>query len=152
MAEKPAFDLQAAHKHFSTACFNRAWDLIDKSDRSALEDEEMIRLGQASLFHWAQRDDCTDRNMSIGFWQLSRIYALLHRPHEARRYADFCLQHSEGEAPFYRAYAFEALARSESLKGNEDASRSFLRQARDLLEQITDQEARAILAEDLETI
>ena len=33
MSEQPGFDLQAAHRYFSAACFNQAWDLIDKADR-----------------------------------------------------------------------------------------------------------------------
>lgn len=152
MAEEPSFDLQAAHKHFSTSCFNQAWDLIDNPDRSALEDEQMIRLSQASLFHWTQREDCENRNLSIGFWQLSRIYALLDRPHAARRYADWCLQVSGEEAPFYRGYAYEALARAELLKGDAHAARTFLRQARISLEHIADPQAREMLAKDLETL
>ena len=28
------FDKKAAHKYFSAACYNRAWDLIGKSDRT----------------------------------------------------------------------------------------------------------------------
>lgn len=32
--EKPNFDLDAAHRHFSVACFNQAWALLDKPDRT----------------------------------------------------------------------------------------------------------------------
>ncbi len=55
-----AFDVEAAHAHFSKACFNAARALIEKPDRTPAEGEEMIRLNQASLWHWTQRPDCTD--------------------------------------------------------------------------------------------
>lgn len=45
--EKPV-DVAAAHRYFSVECFNRAWDLIDKPDRTELDDEEMVRLSLAS--------------------------------------------------------------------------------------------------------
>ena len=77
MAGKTDLDHQAAHKYFSAHCFNRAWDLIDKTDRTPGEDEEMIRLSLASQYHWSQREDANSKTASIGFWQTSRIYALL---------------------------------------------------------------------------
>jgi tetratricopeptide (TPR) repeat protein len=152
MPTETFFDLKAAHEYFSAFCFNQAWDFMDKADRSALEDAEMIRLSHASLFHWTQREDCTDRSLSIGYWQISRIYALLNRPQEARRYADLCLQYSEGESPFYQGYAYEALARSVKIMGNGDEAQSFLQRAQQLLEQIKDPDEREMLAKDLGTL
>ena len=49
MAKKPDFDTASAHKYFSAHCFNSAWDLIEKKDRSAEEDQQMIDLAQASI-------------------------------------------------------------------------------------------------------
>ena len=85
MAQKPDFDLTAAHRYFAAECFNRAWDLIDKPVRTPEEDQDMIHLNQASLYHWSQREDCTNRNLSVGNWQASRIYALLGQADNARR-------------------------------------------------------------------
>ena len=86
MAGKTDFDHQAAHKYFSTHCFNRAWDLIEKSERTPDEAEEMIRLSLASQYHWSQREDASSKTASIGFWQTSRIYALLGLADNARRF------------------------------------------------------------------
>ncbi|MCB1076937.1 MAG: hypothetical protein KDM64_03820, partial [Verrucomicrobiae bacterium] len=55
MDSSPPFDPAPAHRFFSAECFNRAWDLIDKADRSAEEDDEMRALCHASLWHWTQR-------------------------------------------------------------------------------------------------
>ncbi len=49
------FDLAVAHRFFSTQCFNDAWDLIGKSDRTAGEDEHLISVCHASLWHWRCR-------------------------------------------------------------------------------------------------
>ena len=75
----PDFDLDAAHRHFSAACFNGVWELIDKPSRSPDEDRLMVSMCHASLYHWQQRPDCTSRSFSIGYWQLSRVYALLEQ-------------------------------------------------------------------------
>jgi hypothetical protein len=146
------FDLGRAHKYYSTHCFNQAWDLIDKPDRSPDEDEEMIRLCQASIYHWTQREDCTNRHLSIGYWQCSRIYAMLNRGVEARRYADYSLRYAESEPAFYRGYAYEALARAELCLSHEDGARSFLQQAEKLLEDIKDNSERELLKQDLASL
>ena len=82
MAEvKPQFEPAAAHRWFSADCFNRVWALLEKAGRTPAEDERMISLCHASLAHWRERMDCTTRNLSIGYWQLSRVYAVLgHTP------------------------------------------------------------------------
>jgi hypothetical protein len=77
MVGKAIIDVAAAHKHFSAACFNQAWDLIDKLDCTEADDCLMVALNQASIFHWMNRPDCTDMNLSVGYWQASRIQALL---------------------------------------------------------------------------
>ena len=85
MADQPEFDVAAAHRYFATQCYNDAFDLIDKRDRSADDDARMLHLSMSSLWHWTQRADCTSTNLSIGYWQVARIYALLGQPDNARR-------------------------------------------------------------------
>ena len=41
MAKAPELDVAAAHKYFSAHCFNKAWDLIEKTDRTP-EDERSV--------------------------------------------------------------------------------------------------------------
>src|ERR1022692_3643135 len=88
-----------AHRIFSAQCFNRARDLIRKPHRTDPENEQMLLLSQASLWHWTQRPDCTSRNLSIAHWQLSRIYALLDQPENALGSAGMCLRYSEATSP-----------------------------------------------------
>jgi hypothetical protein len=154
MSKKPDFDVSAAHRYFSGQCFNRAWDLIDKADRTPQEDEEMIRLSQASIWHWTQREDCTPTHMSTGYWQASRIYAILGQVENARRYGQLCLDVSQGEdvAPFYLGYAYEALARAEAVAGSRAKTEQYLSKAQKIAEQVSDPDSKKWLLGDLGTV
>lgn len=152
MVHDPGFKRSDAHRHFSADCFNKAWDLIEKPSRTPEEDEEMIRLNQASIWHWTQRPDCEAKNMSVGYWQASRIRAILGRVEEARRYGRLCLEQSRDEPPFFLAYAHEALARAEKIGGNREAAERHRAEAVRLAGMVEDLESKKQLLADLETI
>ena len=154
MAKKPDFDLQSAHKHFSAECFNRAWDFIDKPVRTTEEDDRMLQLSLASLWHWMQREDSTPTNLSVGYWQVSRVYALMRQADLSRHYGQLCLEASqtEGVLPFYRGYAYEALARAEQVAGEHEVMEKFLAQATQVAAALPDPEAKEQLLKDLATI
>jgi hypothetical protein len=154
MGKQPDFDLQAAHKYFSAECFNRAWDFIEKPLIKPGEEEKMLLLSLASLWHWTQRDDCTPTNLSIGYWQVARVYALLRQADQARRYASLCLEasQSEGVLPFYRGYAYEALARAEQVADNLDLMEKYLIQAHQVATGLTEPDEKKQLLKDLATI
>ena len=152
MAQTRGVDEIEAHRHFSAECFNKAWDLLDKADRTTAEDEEMLRLSQASLWHWTQRDDCTRANLAIGYWQVSRIHAILRRVDEATRYGKLSLECSPPDSPFLIAYAYEALARAESVAGNRSKSAQYRAEAQKLAEAIAEAEEREQVLKDLNSI
>jgi tetratricopeptide (TPR) repeat protein len=152
MKNEPTFDKEAAHKFFSASCFNSAWELIEKSARTAEEDEQMIRLAQASVWHWTQRADVTNKNLSIGYWQLSRVYALAGQPDNALRYGHLCLEVSREETPFCLGYAYEALARAAYLAKDTEQAQAYLAESRKLSQTIPNAEEKQLLENDLETI
>ena len=154
MTQKPDFDLQSAHKYFSASSFNSAWDLIENSERSDEQDREMLRLSFASLYHWTQREDVKDTNLSVAYWQISRIYALLNQAENARRYAELSLDKLDDALaePFLTAYAYEALARAAMVAGRTDLIYTYKAQAENLLEKIVSTQEREMIAADLETI
>jgi hypothetical protein len=154
MSESTSFDLPAAHRHFSAHCFNTAWDLIDKPDRTPEEDLDMLHRGISALWHWTQRPDCTATNRSIGLWQVSRIYAILGQADNAHRYAGLCLKASSEPdvEPFYLAYAHEALARADMVAGKMDKMQKHLGDARQIAEQLTPDQETQNLLKDLATI
>ena len=154
MPEKPNFDENVVHRYFAADCFNKTWDLMDKKDRTPEEDEQMIRLTLASHWHWTQRQDYTATSRSIGHWQTSRVYALVGQADNARRYGKLCLEASqeEGVEPFYKGYAYEALARAEAVAGNKQMAGEYVAQARKFADQVTEADDRQVLVNDLETI
>ena len=154
MSETPEFDLDKAHRYFSAECFNRAWDLIDKPLRTPDEERAMLQLGLASLWHWSQCPERTPINLSVGHWQVSRIYAMLGQADEARQYAQAALELSQtaGDFPFYLGYAYEALARAESIGRDPARMEEYLRKARELCERIPDPDDKKQLLADLDSI
>jgi len=95
MPNENELDLKEAHKKFSSLFFNQTWDLIDKPERDQDENERMIHMAHASMCHWLERDDCTNQNLSIGTWQLSRVYAIIGETDNALKYAEICLAYSQ---------------------------------------------------------
>lgn len=152
MSGTPPFDSAAAHRWFAAEYFNRTWDLLDKPERTPEEDERMISLCHASLAHWQDRADCQPRNLSIGYWQLSRVLATLGQGQNASHYGRLCLAASTAEPPFYLGYAYEALARAAAVSGDHATAREHLDKAGQLATQITKAEDRQTLEADLAAI
>jgi hypothetical protein len=154
MPEAPEFDLQDAHRYYSVYCFNQAWGLINKPERTPQEDETMLQLAMASLWHWNQRVDCTPQNQSIGYWQISHIYSLLGQVENARHYGQMNLQVAQlpGVASFALGYAYESLARAESAAENKELMQQYLQAALQVAERMTDLEDKEQLLADLDTI
>jgi hypothetical protein len=148
----PDFDPAAAHRYFSADCFNKTWELIDKANRTRDEDRRMLSCAFASLWHWTQREDCTDKNLSIGFWQISRVYSLLGESVNAAEYADQSLLHAAQLEPFYRGYAHEALARAATVEGHTERAAHHLKEAFAFASQVNDVEERAMLEKDLQSL
>ena len=142
----------AAHRHFGPLCFNRAWELLEKPNRTPAENDDMLLSAMASLWHWSKRDDCAPRNLAAGYWQVSRVQAVLGNGLEARRYAARSAMHAGNESPFFMAYAHEALARAGRVLNDEPAVQRHLVEATRLLEQITDPQERELLQADLATL
>lgn len=92
MTTEPGFDVAQAHEHFAVQCFNRCWDLIEKEERSSDDDEQMVLLSQASLWHWTQREDVGSDKLAIGHWQLARVHALVGQAEAATQHAQRSLE------------------------------------------------------------
>ena len=152
MTDQPDFDLQVTHRYFSATCFNKTWELIDNPNRSEDDNFSMLQTAMASLWHWSQREDAKPQNLSVGYWQVSRVYALLGQADNARRYAETSLKLSKGCKPFYGGFAYEALARAEMVAGNQEKMNQYLNKARQLAKEIEDTEDKEVLMTDLDSI
>jgi hypothetical protein len=145
-------DIQQAHHHFSTHCFNQTWTLIDQESLTKEETERMLHLAHASFWHWSQRPDNDATKRSVGYWQLARVYTLAQQAERANYYAERCQELSKNAGPFYLGYAYEALARAARLSGDDQRAEQHAQQARKLAKQISDVEDRAVLLKDLDTL
>ena len=112
----------------------------------------MLALAHTSFWHWTQRTDCSPRNLSISYWQLSRVYAILGKGERAGHYGERCLAISRDEEPFYLGYAHEALARAAAISNQPQSMNDHLQRARDLAAAVSDSEERQALEADLATI
>ncbi|MBN1356024.1 hypothetical protein JXA40_07110 [bacterium] len=146
--------LQAMHQYMSVESFNRCWTLIDKQDRTPEDIENMVLLAHVSLWHWKQRTDCTSQNLSVGYWQVSRVCALAGDIANARQYGEKCREVSERNnlPPFYFGYAYEALARAERTNHDTGKAKQWLSQARSQLEKVKDPESQKLLQADLDEL
>ena len=148
--QKPSF----THRELAVACFNKVWDLLVMENRSENESEEMVHLCHSSFWHWTQVKEHTATNLSIGYWQLSRVYAVTGQGVIALHYAEKCIEVSINAElkPFYIAYAYEAAARA--YKGLEDAVKcqESLKTAFHFTSQVVDDESKGWLTKDLEEI
>jgi hypothetical protein len=118
MAEEPKYTKEEFHKKMAVELFNRVWDLLDKQERTAAEDDEMVHAAHASRYHWGEIG--TPLNFERGEWQISRVYAVLGRPEPALFHARKCLQIcTENDiGDFDIAFAYEATARAYASAGD----------------------------------
>ncbi len=140
------------HKYYSTHCFNEAWTLMDKTDRTTQESEDMIHYAMASLFHWSKRKDCTDKHKSIGSWQISRCFVLIGNLDKGEQYGKLCLNFSKKQSPYFKGYAHETLARVYHLMDKTDLKNKHLIKANELNDQIENDEEKQLLLNDLKSI
>jgi tetratricopeptide (TPR) repeat protein len=137
------------HRKVAGECFNKAWDLLDKKDKSADEERQMLHLAHASRYHWSLAG--TPRNLAVGDWQISRIYASLNQPqlalHFAKSSLEICQEDNLSEV-LHSAY--EAMARAYALSKDYQPAKDYLNKAREQLAKITpDEEDRKIYLEQI---
>lgn len=152
MSTQPEFDLQVTHRYFSANCFNKTWEFIDNPNRTEEDNLSMLQTAMASLWHWTQRENATSTNLSVGYWQVSRVYALLGQADNARKYAEVSLKYSEGCEPMYIGFAYEALARAEMTAGDKEKMQEYLTKAHEFTDKMTDEEDKWVLLNDLANI
>lgn len=140
------------HRKVGADLFNHTWSLLDRKHRTAEEEIEMLHAAHASRYHWGHAG--RDLQRSIGEWQISRVYSVLGRPEPALYHARraYAIARRARLAPFYLAYAYEALARAAALAGQGGARDRYLVAARRTGRKIRDSDDLRMLTEDLATI
>ena len=140
------------HKGIASQCFNAVWELLEKRDRSSEENETMIHLSHTSFWHWTQVPDHGADNISVGYWQLSRVYAAVGRYASAEEFGQRCVERSRNLDPFYLGYAYESLARAYAGLDERGRAKENLSKAQELLAKIQDKDSAEYLKQDLDEI
>lgn len=137
MAEAP-FDLPRAQRWFAVECNNAAWELLDKSSRTADETERMLHAAHASVYHWLAVGD--DLNRLRGMVLLANVHAGAGLAEGAVLYAERALALSdaagETQSPFDRATTLAAAARAYALSGPQERAKECVASARQTAEKL----------------
>jgi hypothetical protein len=151
MADEERYSLEEAHKKFAVDCFNGVWNLLEKKDRTAEEDDEMMHAAHASRYHWGQIG--TPVHKERGEWQISRVYVVLNRPKSALFHAQKCLDICEDQeiGDFDIAFAHEAMARAHAASGNKAEFEKHFGLAKKAADEIGGEEDKKVFFGELES-
>ena len=142
----------ATERALAADLFNHTWTLLERSDRTPDQDEEMVHAAHASRHHWGRVGDAG--NWAVGEWQVARVYAVLGRAdaslHHARRSLALC--EANGLADFRLAAACEGVARAYLAAGDATAVREWKARATAALDGIADADDRELIANDIATL
>src|SRR3989441_12511110 len=140
------------HRKMAAHLFNATWTLIEKKRRTKEERDTMIHMAHASRYHWGVVGG--PKELAIGEWQISRVYAVVGRPEpslfHAQRCLEICEAHKIGDFPL--AYAYEALARAFALAGKTRLREACLKLAKVEGAKIAEDEERSQFFKDLRTV
>jgi DNA-binding transcriptional MerR regulator len=142
----------ATETTLAAALFNGVWTLLEQPNRTPDDDARMLHMAHAQCHHWNQVG--TAVNFVRAEWQCSRVYATLRRSEPALYHARRALQLCEaaGIEDFDLAYCYEALARAHAVSGDDEAARTWRQRGLDAAQGVADDDDRALLLADLESI
>lgn len=150
MTEPKSLTLKQAHEHFAKTLNDQVWNLLDKSDRTKLDDELMIYTAHASCYHWLHAG--TGVNHQRGEWLIARVYTVLGLTEAALRHATRCLELTHQFAnlmeDFDWAFAYEGVARANALAGNHQVAVEYIQRASTSGQTINDEEDKKIFLAD----
>jgi hypothetical protein len=151
MEDIKTFTLDQAHLHFAKTLNGKAWDLLQKADRSPSEEELMLYAALASCYHWLQVG--TGVHHQRAEWLIAHVCTELGVVDAALRHASRCLELTAEFAAslkdFDHAYAYEGMARAHALAGDRTEAARCLHLAEEHGQAIGDDEDKTIFLGDL---
>ncbi len=145
MADAP-FELSRAHRWFAIELNNRAWDLLEKADRTADETEQMIHAAHAACFHWLQVGDLLNHLRAQNL--LATVYAKAGMGEAATRHAEKCLALSkeagDKQSPFDLAVVHGCAAAAYRAAGQTAKALAARQLAQNAANHLTDPADRAV--------
>ena len=134
--------------------FNKTWTLMEKTDRTREDDDEMLHCAHAAAYHWLQVG--TQANRARSEWQCSRVNAILGNVEPALRHGRRCLELVEASPDEMEEFdlpaAYEALGRAHAVAGDTAEAQRYVELGRAATAKIADDDDRAIMEADFATI
>ena len=150
MSDEKTFSESEAHLHFAKRYNGMTWELLNKPERTAEENERMLDYAHASLAQW--RVAGTGVNHQRGEWLIGRAWILLGDGEQAlrhaRRTAELTEIHRAEMEDFDLAFTHEEMARALAMCGYEEEARRYIALAQEAGEKIVDAEDRQIFFDD----
>ncbi len=142
--------MQDMHRQLGIQLFNGSWDLLLKENRTREDEDTLLNMVHASLYHWRQVGQPI--NVLRGEWMICHVYTLLRHKEEALYHAENVLRLMEEQKPtgWDLAYCYEAMARTQALLGNKKLFTKYYALARDAGSQITTPEDRQQFESDMQ--
>jgi hypothetical protein len=152
MSEEKQYTAAEAHRFFAIEFNGQTWNLLEKADRTKVDDETMIHCAHASCRHWLEAG--TELHHQRGEWLIARVYAVLGLAEAAVFHANRCLElteeHSDLMEDFDWAYAYEGVARANAVAGNREKAREYIALAEEAGEAIADAESKKYFVGDFD--
>lgn len=122
-------EMLQTHHQMGVDYFNQSWSLLEKPDRNKADEDLLINMVHASLFHWRHLNQPI--NVLRGEWMIAHVYTLLKHKESALYHAHNTLHWAEvaKAEDWDLAYAYEAMARAQALLGNREEFSKYLEMA-----------------------
>jgi DNA-binding transcriptional MerR regulator len=142
----------ATQRALAVSLFNRVWELLEKADRTAVDEQEVVNAAHASRYHWTSIG--TPKHLAIGDWQIARVYSTLGRAEPAVVHARLSLDNAKlvTDEPWLLASAYEGLSRAYATAGDRAAAAEWKDKAVAQLELVTDPDDREIVEQDIASL
>jgi hypothetical protein len=130
------------HQQLAVQLFNQSWDILLKQERSRKDEDLLVNMVHASLYHWRQIGQPI--NILRGEWMIAHVYTILGHKEEALYHAENVMTLKDEIHPqdWDLAYCYEAMARVMALWGDKPAFDKYYQQALQAGEQIKDEGAK----------
>lgn len=137
-------EINSWHKYFAVNCNNEAWNLIDKPERTAAEERQMLYLAFTAAFHWSKIG--TRINYARAEILLAHALSLVDNGDQAMQYALSALSFFEagnGE-DWDLAFAHLEASLAAATQGDQQQHRLHYQKAHELGEAIHEPEDQKI--------
>jgi len=136
------------HRKIAKQCFNKTWDYLEKKNRTPDDDKQMLILAHTSRYHWGLVGNA--RNLAVGEWQISRVYADLKQAEPSLLFAKSSLDLTiKNNLTELLPSTYEGMARAYAVARQPQLAREYIVKARKELESIEDKEDKKIYADQI---